>query len=247
MCGFIGLFNPSGFDDERAIRALTIDMRDRLMHRGPDGAGLWMDREAGIALGCRRLSIQDLSTAGDQPMPSADGRYVLALNGEIYNFDEIRREIDAVRGEAGWRGHSDTEVMAEAIALWGLEAALRRANGMFALAAWDRWERQLWLARDRLGEKPLYYGWAGNTLAFGSELKALWRHPGFDFGLDAEAMATFLRLGYVLGPRGIFAGVAKLPPGHLMRLDRAAAARDRLVPAPYWSMRGAAMRGLDDQ
>jgi len=248
VCGFVGLLDPAGFDDAPAVSQLVAAMRDQLVHRGPDGAGLWLDAAAGVALGFRRLSIVDLSEAGHQPMESMDGRYVLMLNGELYNVEEVRTEIEAVLGRVNWRGHSDTEVFVEGIALWGLEATLQRANGMFALAVWNRSEHTLQLARDRIGKKPLYYGWAGKAFVFGSELKALWRHPGFDFQIDGDALAGFLRLGYVPGSQTIFSSMSKLPGGHVLRLDRATAARRRSVaPASYWSLKATAARGLDAQ
>ncbi len=223
-------------------------MRDQLVHRGPDGAGLWLDEVAGVALGFRRLSIVDLSEAGHQPMASLDGQHVLTMNGELYNAAEIRAEIEAVSGEVGWRGHSDTEVVLEAIALWGLEPTLQRANGMFALAVWNRSERTLQLARDRMGKKPLYYGWAGRAFVFGSELKALWPHPDFDFEINTDALAGFLRLGYVLGSQTIFASMSKLPGGHILHLDRVAAARrGSAALTSYWSLKTAAASGLDAQ
>lgn len=181
-------------------------------------------------------------------MVSMDGRHVLTMNGELYNADEIRAEIEAVSGAVGWRGHSDTEVFVEAVALWGLEPTLQRANGMFALAVWDRSERTLQLARDRMGKKPLYYGWAGRAFVFGSELKALWPHPDFDFRIDAAALASFLRLGYVLGPQTIFSSISKLPGGHVLHLDRTAAVRQAsAAPTSYWSLKTAAGSGLDAQ
>ncbi|MCU0986947.1 MAG: asparagine synthetase B, partial [Acetobacteraceae bacterium] len=171
MCGIVGYLTPGGFADAERAAAIVEAMRDRIIHRGPDDAGTWLDPEAGLAFGFRRLSIMDLSPAGHQPMLSASGRYVIVFNGEIYNFAEIRDEIEAARGAPHpWRGHSDTEILLEAVAQWGFEATLRRANGMFAMAVWDRAERTLWLGRDRIGKKPLYYGWAGDTFLFGSEL-----------------------------------------------------------------------------
>ncbi len=248
MCGFVGLLDPTGFDDVRSASHLVSAMRDQLVHRGPDDAGLWLDAAAGVALGFRRLSIVDLSAAGHQPMTSLDGRHVLTLNGEIYNAREMRAEIEAVSGQVDWRGHSDTEVFVEAVALWGLEPALQRANGMFALAVWDRGDRSLRLARDRIGKKPLYYGWAGGAFVFGSELKALWRHPGFDFRIDADALASFFQFGYVLGPQSIFSSMSKLPAGHVLHLDQDTAARRVTVaPASYWSLKTVAARGLDAQ
>ena len=248
MCGFVGLLDPSSISDAQATERLIAEMRDRIIHRGPDDDGVWLDPARGLALGFRRLSIIDLSAAGHQPMMSADGRYVVMMNGEIYNFAEIRADIEAACGPRPWHGHSDTEVLVESIALWGFEAALRRANGMFAVAAWDREERVVWLGRDRLGKKPLYYGWAGDAFVFGSELKALWPHPDFDFRIDTDALANFMQLGYVPGARTIFRAVAKLQNGHILRLDpRAAARRETPLPSAYWSMRSVALKGLDDQ
>ena len=248
MCGFVGLLEPSGIADEQAAERLIADMRDRIVHRGPDDDGMWLDPARGVALGFRRLSIIDLSAAGHQPMLSEDGRYVVMMNGEIYNFAEIRAEIEAVCGPRTWRGHSDTEVLVEAVALWGFEPALHRTNGMFAVAAWDREERVLWLARDRLGKKPLYYGWAGDAFVFGSELKALWPHPEFDFRIDTDALANFMQLGYVPGARTIFSSISKLPNGQVLRLDaRSAARREAPRPSAYWSLRSVADKGLDEQ
>jgi asparagine synthase (glutamine-hydrolysing) len=248
MCGFVGWLDPAGIADQPGARRLLAEMRDRLTHRGPDDAGAWLDSARGVALGFRRLSILDLSAAGHQPMASANGRYVIVMNGEIYNFAEIRADIEAACGPHPWRGSSDTEVLAEAVALWGIEAALARANGMFALAAWDREEQVLWLARDRIGKKPLYYGWAGSAFVFGSELKALWPHPGFDFRIDTDALAEYMRLGYVPGTRTIFRSAAKLLGGHLLRVDlNAARRRGACTPSTYWSLKEAALSGLDAQ
>ena len=227
---------------------IVAAMRDRLVHRGPDDCGTWLDPTDGIAFGFRRLSIIDLTPAGHQPMVSADGRHVLMMNGEIYNIAELRAEIEAARGAHAWRGHSDTEVLLEAIATWGIEAAVRRANGMFAIAVWDRHERRLSLARDRIGKKPLYYGWAGKTFLFGSELKALLAYPGFDDRVCTTALSGFLQIGYLAGPRTIFSAIAKLPGGHLLQLDAANAALGR-TPEPecYWDVQAVALAGLDAQ
>ncbi len=173
-------------------------------------------------------------------MVSASGRFVLALNGEIYNAEALRAELAASGCTIAWRGHSDTEVLLEAIAHWGLQATLRRSNGMFALALWDRADRCLSLARDRIGKKPLYYNWAGNTFTFGSELKALWRHPGFDTALDPVALADYLRLGYVIGPRSIFASARKLPPGTVLTLGPDGNPRTE----SYWNVKDVALDGL---
>jgi len=249
MCGIVGFLAPGGFGDT-ALAARTVEtMRDRIVHRGPDDAGTWLDAEAGLAFGFRRLSIMDLSPAGHQPMLSSCGRYVIVFNGEIYNFGEMRDEIEAARGSPHpWRGHSDTEILLEAVAQWGFEAALRRTNGMFAMAVWDRAERTLWLGRDRIGKKPLYYGWAGDAFLFGSELKALGAHPRFDATISAEAVNDFMQLGYTLGPRTIFAAMRRLPQGGFLRLDaRAASARSLPEPRPYWNLREVAIAGLEAQ
>lgn len=247
MCGIVGFLTPGGMNPARAD-ALIEEMRDRLVHRGPDDAGTWLDAEAGLAFGFRRLSIIDLSPAGHQPMLSADERFAIIFNGEIYNFEDIRAEVEAARRGHAWRGHSDTEVLVEAIAEWGVEAAIRRTNGMFALAVWDRRERALWLGRDRIGKKPLYYGWTGSSFLFGSELKALRPHPEFDARISPDAFDDFMQLGYTLGPQTIFSAMSRLPQGHLLCLDaRAAAARETPPSRPYWDLREVALAGLDAQ
>lgn len=248
MCGIAGFLSPGGFADTAAAEHLVTRMSERIRHRGPDDGGAWLDTEAGLAFGFRRLSIIDLSAAGHQPMLSASGRYAIIFNGEIYNFQDLRAEIEAVRGPHPWRGHSDTEVLLEAVALWGFEPAIRRTNGMFALALWDRQDRTLWLARDRIGKKPLHYGWIGRDFVFGSELKSLRLHPAFDDAIAPAALGGFLQLGYVLGAQTIHRGLFKLPAGQLLRLDSAAAARrETPSPTPYWSLRDAALAGLEAQ
>ncbi|WP_374013824.1 asparagine synthase (glutamine-hydrolyzing) [Pseudoxanthomonas koreensis] len=222
MCGLTGLLLAQPRMHGDALAAQVQDMAATMPHRGPDDAGYWIDGQAGIALGHRRLSILDLSPLGQQPMVSADGRYVLALNGEIYNHPALRAALAALGHR--FRGRSDTEVLLAAIAEWGVEDVLPRCNGMFAIALWDRRERSLWLARDRVGKKPLYYGWAGDALVFGSELKALWRYPGFDNGVNRDALTLLLRLGYIPAPHCIHEGAFKMMPGCLLRLDAAAVA-----------------------
>ena len=171
MCGFAGILDTSRLKGDQDLKALALRMADALRHRGPDDRGAWADAAAGIALGFRRLAIVDLTPEGHQPMVSACGRYVVAFNGEIYNFRALRKELEGCPGEP-FRGHSDTEVLLAAVSRWGLRRAVERFVGMFAFALWDRRERKLQLVRDRLGEKPLYYGWMGRTFLFGSELKA---------------------------------------------------------------------------
>jgi asparagine synthase (glutamine-hydrolysing) len=204
-----------------------------LAHRGPDGDGTWIDDAAGLALGHRRLAILDPSPQGHQPMASRRGRHVLAFNGEIYNHKDIRAALDAEGAAGGWRGGSDTEVMVEAIARWGPERALAAFNGMFAFAVWNRETRTLTLARDRIGEKPLYYGWLGRAFVFASELKALKPFPDWRGEIDRGALALYFQHNYVPAPHTIYQGVAKLQPGHLLTLKPGA--EPGIVS--YWSAR----------
>jgi asparagine synthase (glutamine-hydrolysing) len=244
MCGIAGLIDPDGGDRARLI-ALAQAMADTLAHRGPDDRGAWVSEEAPLAFGHRRLSVLDLSPAGDQPMHSASGRYVIAFNGEIYNHAELRRELEQTGRAPAWRGHSDTEVMLAAFEAWGVEPAIQRFTGMFAIALWDRHERRLHLARDRLGEKPLYYGWQGKAFLFASELKAFHAHPAFRGEIDRDALALLLRHGYVPAPHAIWRDVRKLPPGMLLTLTAdAPASRDDVAPRPYWSAMDTALRGI---
>lgn len=212
MCGFAGFLSTpvdlSVTELERQVRGMI----DEIRHRGPDGEGVWADAASGVALGHRRLSIIDLSPQGSQPMTSHDGRWVIAYNGEIYNFERMRAELEK-SGVSGWRGHSDTEVLLEAVAVWGVERALQATIGMFSFALWDRAERRLILARDRAGEKPLYYGRFGRTLLFGSELKALRSHPQFCGTIAPAAVSALMRFGYVPTPLSIYEDVYKLEPG----------------------------------
>lgn len=211
-----------------------------LHHRGPDSDGIWTDAASGIALGHRRLSIIDLSPAGAQPMHSACGRYVITFNGEIYNFAELRADLE--KADVRFRGHSDTEALVEGFAAWGIEPTLARANGMFAIALWDRRERTLHLARDRLGEKPLYYGWYDGTFLFASELKALHAWPGFRPEVDRDALCLYLRHGYIPEPDCIYRGFRKLRPGTWLTLP-VDAAGTLPEPQPYWSLGAAIERG----
>jgi asparagine synthase (glutamine-hydrolysing) len=212
-------------------------MASAIRHRGPDDAGTWFDAGAGLAFGHRRLSILDLSPEGHQPMVSHHGRWVLAFNGEIYNFAELRRSLEA--SGVRFRGHSDTEVLVEGIARWGVVPTLQKCAGMFALAAWDREARTLHLARDRFGEKPLYYGRAGRTLLFGSELKALRAHPSWRGEIDRDALALYFRYNCVPAPRSIYVGVSKLLPGHVATFR----GPDAETVAPYWSLADAVEAG----
>lgn len=238
MCGFAGFLSTKQLD-AKAAESLTA-MISVLQHRGPDDSGIWTDNDFGIALGHRRLSIQDLSPAGHQPMFSANQRFVIAFNGEIYNHLELRRFLDNGDDHARhWRGHSDTETLLEAIAAWGIERALQSCVGMFAFALWDRQNRSLTLARDRLGEKPLYYGWQANTLLFGSELRALKAHPAFHAEIDLDALALYLRHSYVPAPYSIYRDIYKLPQACYLQLSDGATPQIK----PYWSAREAAESG----
>lgn len=239
MCGLAGFLGAG--DEATLLRTKAIAMADALVHRGPDDAGAWVDADAGIALGHRRLSIIDLSEAGHQPMRSASGRWVIAYNGEIYNHLELRSLLDAQRAAPAWRGHSDTETLLAAIQAWGLDETLRRCVGMFAFALWDREDRVLHLARDRLGEKPLYYGWQGGVFLFGSELKALRAHPAFESAVDRDALALLLRGNCVPAPYSIHQGIRKLTPGTSLRVSRTV--RDA-APVPYWSLAEVAEQGV---
>ncbi len=234
MCGITGFIDPRAAAE---LEPRCAEMVATLHHRGPDDRGVWCDGEAGVALGHARLSIVDLSPLGHQPMVSADGRWVIAYNGEVYNFAELRRELEG-QG-ARFRGHSDTEVIVEACAAWGVEATVRRLIGMFAIALWDRAERSLHLVRDRLGIKPLYWGRFGDLLLFGSELKALRAHPGWRPEVDREALHGFMRHGYVPAPLSIYCGVHKLPPGHILRLRPGG----ELHLERYWDLRELALTG----
>lgn len=223
------------------MSGITRAMTDAIVLRGPDDDGVWVDAECGVALGHRRLSILDLSPLGHQPMTSALGRFVMVFNGEIYNFQELRAELE--KSGHTWRGHSDTEIMLAAFLEWGVVEATKRFNGMFAFAVWDKQERVLQLARDRLGEKPLYYGWVGGALVFASELKAVQKFPGFNAAVDREALTSLLRFNYIPDPLCIYVGFRKLPPGTLITLRSSA---ERPQPVSYWKLTEVVERGLDD-
>ncbi|MCF8099452.1 MAG: asparagine synthase (glutamine-hydrolyzing), partial [Desulfarculaceae bacterium] len=247
MCGFAGFIDSRSQRGRQDLEHICRAMNQTLAHRGPDDSGQWVDPGSGVALGHRRLSIIDLSPAGSQPMLSHDGNLVLAYNGEVYNFETLRRRLESADPElAGrWRGRSDSEVLLQAIAAWGLEKALQEANGMFALALWDRRAKRLFLARDRMGQKPLYYGWAEGSLMFASELKALAPHPDFQGQMDRRALAAYVRHGYVPAPHCIFQGLRKLTPGCFICLDPT---QRQVLPEPqaYWSLGQAMARGLAD-
>jgi asparagine synthase (glutamine-hydrolysing) len=245
MCGLTGFLNLSRAAGSEMLRETVMRMANTLHHRGPDDSGSWVDPQTGIAVGFRRLSIIDLSPEGHQPMRSATGRYVAAFNGEIYNHADLRKELESRASGIAFRGHSDTEIMLAAIEHWGMEEAVHRFVGMFAFAVWDRQDRLLHLGRDRIGEKPLFYGWMGDTFLFGSELKALRTHPAFVAEIDRDALASYTRYGYVPAPYSIYKDIYKLIPGTLLSLH--GAGEKRLPsPVPYWSPTEVAEAGAAD-
>lgn len=255
MCGIAGILGEHA-RDAGLVRRMIAPLR----HRGPDDEGLWLDPDAAVALGHRRLAVVDLSPAGHQPMQSVNGRYVLTFNGEIYNFGEIRKAVEAAGAvpDGGWRGHSDTEILLQAIAVWGLDTALEKSVGMFAFGLWDKRDRTLTLARDRFGEKPLYYGWVGTDFMFASELKSFRAHPCFDNPIDRQALSLFVSRGYVPAPLSIYRGIFKLPPGSILEVTAEGARRSSDPPAGerdrasgvrlrrYWSYEEVVRQGLRD-
>lgn len=233
MCGIVGFY------EKYQVRSRAEDaaaMIARIRHRGPDDSGVWVDEEAGVAFGHQRLSILDLSDAGAQPMVSADGHLVMVFNGEIYNHADLRATLDAQR-TISWRGHSDTETILECFAVWGIEQTLKKCQGMFALALWDRSISTLILARDRFGEKPLYFGWQGGAFLFGSELKSLKAHPAFENEISRDSVCLLLRHNCIPAPHSIYKGVQKLRAGHYLTLTQVAL--DGAVSpeqVPYWQL-----------
>lgn len=233
MCGIAGFVHlrSSRALDERA--AVGKAMADAMVHRGPDDDGVWVEREGGVVLAHRRLSIVDLSRAGHQPMASGSGRFIVVFNGEIYNDKELRKDLEVAGTSPLWRGHSDTETLLAACEAWGVEDAIKRANGMFAIAIWDSRKKELVLVRDRMGEKPLYYGWWGEVFLFASELKALRAYPSFAAKLDERAVSAYLRFGYVPAPLSIYEGIRKLQPGEMVAIS-AAGGREGERRHRYW-------------
>jgi asparagine synthase (glutamine-hydrolysing) len=250
MCGFAGYLTNNANVLANA-EGIANAMAQTIQRRGPNDSGVWADVHAGIVLAHRRLSVVDLSSAGHQPMVSNSGRYVIAFNGEIYNHLELRRELELVVGlamaakEACWKGHSDTETLLAGFEAWGIEATLKKTIGMFAISLWDRDEKILTLARDRMGEKPLYYGFQKNTFLFGSELKALKAHPDFLSEIDRNVLCLYLRHCYIPAPYSIYKGIKKLLPGTYVQVQLADdASSQSLMPKVYWSMTEVAAEGL---
>jgi asparagine synthase (glutamine-hydrolysing) len=242
MCGIAGLWQVRG-GVQGGLEAAARAMADALVHRGPDSGDVWVDPERGLALAHRRLAIIDLSPAGNQPMVSPSGRYVIVFNGEIYNHVELRADLQRDGKAPPWNGHSDTETLLACMEAWGFVLTLSRLVGMFGFALWDRQSGILRLARDRMGEKPLYYGWADKTFLFGSELKALLAYPRFDTTIDREALGRYMRHGYVPAPHSIYRDARKLPPGTWLSVS-AEGWDQRPEPVAYWSVIDAAKAGL---
>jgi asparagine synthase (glutamine-hydrolysing) len=234
MCGFTGFLSSMAFGEDKYKNTL-LKMANTVIHRGPDDSGIWCD-SAGIGFAHRRLSIVDLSHAGHQPMHAASGRYVMIFNGEIYNHLTLRTELEHGGNAPSWRGHSDTETLLASFDVWGIEATVKKSIGMFAFAVWDKQTRQLTLGRDRLGEKPLYYGWQGQgeqaVFLFGSELKALRAHPIFEDSINRGALSLQLRHNYIPAPYSIYRGIAKLRPGCLLTVSLQ---QREVKEYPYWS------------
>lgn len=254
MCGLAGFFSDNPIN---ALETLTA-MAEAIHHRGPDDSGYWHYPEAGIGLAHRRLSIQDLSSAGHQPMTSTSGRFITVFNGEIYNHLEIRQEIEKSCHDHCWRGHADTETLLAGFDAWGIEATLQSSVGMFAMAVWDKTERTITLARDRMGEKPLYYGWNRGAFLFASELKALRAYPGFEAEINRDALTLLLRHNCISAPYSIYRGIFKLWPGTMLILRKegcgacpwgfnAPPSESFLTKSvslkPYWTLRGIAEQG----
>jgi asparagine synthase (glutamine-hydrolysing) len=241
MCGITGYWSLKQPDFRIAER-----MASRIESRGPDDAGVWVANDAGLALAHRRLSILDLSPAGHQPMHSICGRYTLIYNGEIYNHLDLRAELENEGGGFDWRGHSDTETLLACFSAWGVERTLQAAVGMFAIALWNKKDSTLTLARDRMGEKPLYWGWCDDVLLFGSELKALKAHPAFNAEIDRNALTLLLRHCYIPAPYSIYQGIQKLLPGHWVSvsLEGSVAIAKSAEPVAYWLMNNAVEQGL---
>lgn len=239
MCGIVGVLSSG--------QVLEVDLRRMALtlgHRGPDDSGVWSDPEAGIGVGHARLSILDLSVAGHQPMRSASGRYLITLNGEIYNHLALRAALAKTGDAPRWCGHSDTETLLAGFDAWGIESTVLQSVGMFAFAVWDRESRELTLGRDRLGEKPLYYGWQGDVFLFGSELKALRAHPSFRGGINRDALTLFIRHGYIPAPYSIYLGIQKQLPGTLLRISLPTRG---VRASTYWDVRGAVSGGISGQ
>ena len=243
MCGITGFYRGSLFSNSELVRSTVEVMSNALNLRGPDSSGIWVSELDFIALGHRRLAIQDLTCAGHQPMVSDCGRYVISFNGEIYNHADLRLALDKGDSPKAWRGHSDTETILQCFSKWGIDKTLKALAGMFALALWDSHTKSITIARDRFGEKPVYIGWRNSTFLFGSELKALRKFPEFGFNIDRAALSELLLYNYVPAPRSIFLGIKKLPPGHFITITKDTAPGTINFQC-YWSLSEVIENGL---
>jgi len=248
MCGINGYYSKSA----SIFNNVIVKMNSAISHRGPDTSGTWSDRNSGIVLGHQRLSIIDLSQAGNQPMQSNSGRFILTYNGEFYNHLDVRKELEKSSSNIKWRGNSDTETLLEAIDFWGIKVSLEKIDGMFAFGVWDQKKRCLTLARDRIGEKPLYYGWQGKSnnkvFLFGSELKALKVHPEFNGEINRDAIALQLRHNCIPAPYSIYKNIFKLLPGHFLQLKENDLKKSLLPSSKvYWSLTESVIHGHNNQ
>ena len=234
MCGFAGIYsvNQNSVNSE-----ILSKMSQKLVHRGPDDSGLWIDDSGSVGLAHQRLAVVDLTSAGHQPMQSSSNRFTIVFNGEIYNHQELRKQLDCF----DWSGQSDTETLLACIELWGLDEALDKINGMFSFSLWDDERKTIYLVRDRMGEKPLYYGWQGDCFLFGSELKSLKVHPNFQANIDKESLDLYFRYNYIPSPYSIYRGISKLPAGSLLSLHQG-----EINIRKYWSVSDVVANGLSD-
>lgn len=230
MCGFAGFYNYKV--EEKVAKNLLVKMGERIKHRGPDDSGVWYDYHNGIGLSHRRLAIIDLTKSGHQPMFSSNGRFTIAFNGEIYNHDALRQEL-CLEHDIVWVGTSDTETLLECFSRWGVEKTVLKATGMFSIALWDAEEKSITLIRDRIGEKPLYYGWQNGSLLFGSELSSLEEHPFFNAVIDKAALTHFIKRGFVRAPLSIYKGIKKLQPGYIVTFTEGSVEPKKTC---YWSL-----------
>ena len=244
MCGIVGFLNSSNNYSDQQLCGIITKMSCALKHRGPDDKGIWVDAKTGLALGHRRLAILDLTKDGRQPMVSYGGRYCLIFNGEIYNFQKLRDELNKSNAAIRWRGNSDTEVLLESIEFWGLEATVKKCIGMFAFALWDKEKKLLHLVRDRIGIKPLYYGWANDLFLFASELKPFHFHPDFEKEIDRNSLALLLQYNFIPAPFSIYKNVYKLQPGTILTLDFQKDSKGILNLKRYWSLDQVVEQGL---
>lgn len=244
MCGFTGFYSSFNNKGDKSFSISDLeDSTSQINHRGPDDTGYWIDDSQTIGLAHTRLAIIDLSPAGHQPMPSACDRYIIAFNGEIYNHKKLRKQLEQQNQAPVWRGHSDTETLLACFSAWGVEQTLQETVGMFAISLWDKQEKILTLARDRFGEKPLYWGWNNDTLLFGSELKALKVYPKFDAQVDRNSLALLLRYNYIPAPHSIYQGIEKLKAGHFVQISKGQIRKD-VEPKPFWSFKQAVESGI---